>query len=74
MKRAAPSRATRDTTVQASADATSLFPQAQPFIVQTKKHSGQFFEYGRYAHEAEARNVCRLLAWAGAVCRIVREP
>jgi hypothetical protein len=37
------------------------------YIVATKKHSGGFVEFGRYDDEAEARKVCRLLAWAGAL-------
>jgi hypothetical protein len=49
------------------ADAT----QALPFVVLTKKHSGRFLVFGRYPDEIEARKVCRLLAWAGAVARIV---
>jgi hypothetical protein len=43
---------------------------AGPFAVLTKKESGSFTEFGRYSNEAEARNVCRLLAWAGAVLRL----
>jgi hypothetical protein len=62
-----------ETGLQASANPTEVFAPAQPFVVQTKKASGKFFEYGRYGNEAEARNVCRLLAWAGAVARVIRE-
>ena len=40
---------------------------ARPFAVLTKKNSGRFVEFGRYGDESEARKVCKLLAWAGAV-------
>jgi hypothetical protein len=56
-----------DSSGSGSANDTRLHHLAQPYVVLTRKHSGRFIEFGRYADAAEARNVCRLLAWAGAV-------
>lgn len=71
MKRAGPSRPTRDTTEQTSANHT-LFPQKQPFIVETRKSSGAWITFSRHADVVDAQNSVRLLRWAGGSARVIR--
>lgn len=45
--------------------------QAARFLVQTKKHSGRWIVFQRYRTREESDNAVRLLAWAGAIARVV---
>jgi hypothetical protein len=59
------------TTRNANNTAPTPAPQPCGFVVIQQKETREV-EVGRYADEATALSVVRLLAWAGAVARVER--